>query len=262
MNNKVLIISLVIFFICLVGKILLWQRLSEPPIPPAAAEISKDNALELANQSLGKKCNLSFSQIERVGWTKALDIEDLKREICPTIDGYNENEIWRGKVPLDENIEIVALVGVYGKFVCLYGLDKRAAPGIMSVDEACAQSFAKPSVANPAAVYCEKLGYKDEIRTDPKTKGQYGVCIFPDGSECEEWAFYRGKCGQKFTFCEQQGFRIENRIDNMGTWSAEYAVCVFDDGSECLEQDYFDGKCSPSECKKWKMSEGGCVKSQ
>lgn len=252
MNNKILIISLVIFFICLIGKILLWQRLSEPPIPPAVAEISKDNALELANQSLGKKCNLSFSQIERVGWTKAPDIEILKREICPTIDKYNENEIWRGKISLDENIEIIALVGIYGKFVCFYGLDKRAAPGIMSVDEVCAQSIVKPSVANPAAVYCESLGYDYEN----------GMCIFPDGSECEGWGFYRGRCGQKFTFCEQQGFRIENRIDNMGTWTAEYAVCVFDNGSECLEQDYFDGKCSPSECKKWKMSEGGCIKSK
>jgi len=59
-----------------------------------------------------------------------------------------------------------------------------------------------------------------------------------------------------------QRFKIENRIDNVGTWIAEYAVCIFDDGSECLEQDYFEGKCKPSGCKKWKMSEGGCIKSQ
>ncbi|MBN1260537.1 MAG: DUF333 domain-containing protein, partial [Anaerolineae bacterium] len=24
--------------------------------------------------------------------------------------------------------------------------------------------------------------------------GQYGVCIFPDGSECDEWAFFNGAC--------------------------------------------------------------------
>ncbi|HDI73137.1 MAG: hypothetical protein DRO76_02810 [Candidatus Altiarchaeales archaeon] len=107
-------------------------------------------------------------------------------------------------------------------------------------------------VPNPAVVYCKDLGYNYEN----------GTCIFPDGSECKMWDFYRGKCGQKFTFCEQQGFKIENRIDNMGTWIAEYAVCIFDDGSECLEQDYFEGKCKPSGCKKWKMSEGGCIKSQ
>ncbi len=102
---------------------------------------------------------------------------------------------------------------------------------------------------NPASVYCEKLGYKLEDR----------YCIFPDGTNCNAWDFLRGKCGQKFTYCERQGFKIENRNDNMGSWTAEYAVCVFLDGSECLEQDYFEGKCSRSECKNWKMSEGGCI---
>ncbi|MBU1866793.1 MAG: DUF333 domain-containing protein, partial [Actinobacteria bacterium] len=24
--------------------------------------------------------------------------------------------------------------------------------------------------------------------------GTYGVCVFPDGSECDEWAFFRGEC--------------------------------------------------------------------
>jgi putative hemolysin len=47
---------------------------------------------------------------------------------------------------------------------------------------------------NPASVYCLEQGYKHEIRTG--TDGsQSGVCIFPDGSECDEWAFYRGECG-------------------------------------------------------------------
>jgi inhibitor of cysteine peptidase len=51
---------------------------------------------------------------------------------------------------------------------------------------------------NPAAVYCEEQGYTVEIRTD-ESGGQYGVCVFPDGSECEEWAFYRGECGPATT---------------------------------------------------------------
>ncbi len=107
----------------------------------------------------------------------------------------------------------------------------------------------KVDLSNPATVYCKNLGYQ--------VKGN--LCIFPDDTTCDQWSFFRGKCGQKFTFCEQQGFRIENRIDNMGSWTAEYAVCIFDDNSECLEQDYFEGKCNPSQCKKWKMSEGGCI---
>jgi hypothetical protein len=49
-------------------------------------------------------------------------------------------------------------------------------------------------VPNPASAYCEQQGYKSEIRT--ATDGsQSGVCIFPDGSECDEWAYFRGECG-------------------------------------------------------------------
>lgn len=46
---------------------------------------------------------------------------------------------------------------------------------------------------NPASKYCVEKGYKLEIRTNPDGS-QYGVCIFPDGSECEEWAYYSGRC--------------------------------------------------------------------
>jgi putative hemolysin len=47
-------------------------------------------------------------------------------------------------------------------------------------------------LANPASVNCEEQGYTLEMRTDEN--GTYGVCIFPDGSECEEWAYFRGEC--------------------------------------------------------------------
>jgi putative hemolysin len=46
---------------------------------------------------------------------------------------------------------------------------------------------------NPASVNCVNKGGKSEIRTG-EDGGQYGVCIFPNGSECEEWALFRGDC--------------------------------------------------------------------
>ena len=46
---------------------------------------------------------------------------------------------------------------------------------------------------NPASEYCEENGGTVEIREDD-SGGQVGYCIFPDGSECEEWAYYRGEC--------------------------------------------------------------------
>jgi putative hemolysin len=49
------------------------------------------------------------------------------------------------------------------------------------------------TLPNPASVYCEQQGYKLEIRT-AADGSQTGVCIFPNGSECDEWAYYRGEC--------------------------------------------------------------------
>jgi len=50
-------------------------------------------------------------------------------------------------------------------------------------------------IPNPAAKYCTDQGFKGEIRTTADGS-QYGVCKFPDASECEEWAYYRGECKQ------------------------------------------------------------------
>ena len=50
------------------------------------------------------------------------------------------------------------------------------------------------SMPNPASVYCEQYGNKLEIRT-AADGSQVGICVFPDGSSCDEWAYYRGECG-------------------------------------------------------------------
>lgn len=47
-------------------------------------------------------------------------------------------------------------------------------------------------LANPAAVYCEEQGGELENKTDQY--GVYGVCVFPDGSKCDQWAYFRGAC--------------------------------------------------------------------
>jgi putative hemolysin len=55
-------------------------------------------------------------------------------------------------------------------------------------------STLQANMPNPASVYCEQQGNKLEIRT-AADGSQTGVCIFPDGSECDEWAYFRGECG-------------------------------------------------------------------
>jgi len=47
---------------------------------------------------------------------------------------------------------------------------------------------------NPASLYCEQNGNILKIRT-AEDGSQSGVCVFPDGSTCDEWAYFRGECG-------------------------------------------------------------------
>ncbi len=49
------------------------------------------------------------------------------------------------------------------------------------------------TLPNPASAYCEQRGYKLELRT-ADDGSQTGICIFPDGTECDEWAYFRGEC--------------------------------------------------------------------
>lgn len=50
------------------------------------------------------------------------------------------------------------------------------------------------AMANPAAVACKEAGGQiSKIYTD---KGEQGMCTLPSGVVCEEWAFFKGICGQ------------------------------------------------------------------
>ena len=45
---------------------------------------------------------------------------------------------------------------------------------------------------NPAAVYCGQVG--GTPTTVKNVDGsEYGICAFPNTTECEEWALYRGE---------------------------------------------------------------------
>jgi putative hemolysin len=97
----------------------------------------------------------------------------------------------------------------------------------------CGTAGEETGLANPASVYCEDAGHTLEIRrTD---EGEYGICHFGDGEQCEEWAFFNGECGLERTFCATQGYTPERRDGKL--------VCVFPDGTSCLETDHVDGRC-------------------
>ena len=86
-------------------------------------------------------------------------------------------------------------------------------------------SGSRIGMANPAAVYCEDLGYEYKIITDSEG-GQKGVCVFPDNTSCDAWEFFTGKCGQNYSYCKIHGCDIETVSDGKNPYSPEYAVCV------------------------------------
>ncbi|MDH4222992.1 MAG: right-handed parallel beta-helix repeat-containing protein [candidate division Zixibacteria bacterium] len=84
-------------------------------------------------------------------------------------------------------------------------------------------------MANPATVYCIEMGYEYKITDGPS--GQSGVCIFPDGSQCDGWDFLNGKCGANYSYCAKNGYDMEIRTDGKNPFSKEYAVCVSKTGN-------------------------------
>ncbi len=83
-------------------------------------------------------------------------------------------------------------------------------------------------LANPASVYCAELGYVAEGET----------CAFPDGTSCEQWAFFRGECGQAHSFCHRQGGDVSVADEDIGGFIVKYALCTLPTGTSCKEQDF------------------------
>ena len=64
----------------------------------------------------------------------------------------------------------------------------------VSTPEPTVTDMPQAGMPNPASVYCTETGNKLEIRT-AADGSQSGVCVFPDGSTCDEWAYFREECG-------------------------------------------------------------------
>jgi hypothetical protein len=80
------------------------------------------------------------------------------------------------------------LVGGAGGIVAARQVLKSAAPP----STAAASPPAAPGMGNPASENCIAKGGRVVVIETPL--GQSGVCVFPDGSRCEEWRFFRGEC--------------------------------------------------------------------
>ena len=91
--------------------------------------------------------------------------------------------------------------------------------GYFSVTQATSDSTAtdipQAGIPNPASVYCEQQGNKHEIQM-ASDGSQSGICIFPDGSTCDEWAYYRGECGPAAQKSPTPAMTAESTTDASG----------------------------------------------
>jgi len=107
------------------------------------------------------------------------------------------------------------------------------------------------SVANPASQNCVEQGGTLSIETRGDG-GEYGVCLFEDDRQCEEWVLLHGDCtagGIKVTgyvtpaarFCAISGG--EYVVTSASGSDDEQGTCTFKDGEQCDAWDYYDGRC-------------------
>ncbi len=85
-----------------------------------------------------------------------------------------------------------ALGVCFALLMCGFGCGEGGCAGAPVVDDTAPRPAGAPAVANPASVYCVERGHRLELRQGPG--GQVGVCLFSDGTACEEWRFFKGAC--------------------------------------------------------------------
>lgn len=103
------------------------------------------------------------------------------------------------------------------------------------------------AILNPAAVYCDKLGYEYVVGES--------VCKMPDGTEVNAWKFLEGKEGQEYSYCEKEGYILKTINDSKecsSIFSLECAVCI-KDGDEIevtrlMNLSFEEGICGDGKC--------------
>ena len=109
-------------------------------------------------------------------------------------------------------------------------------------------------LADPAALYCLQHGGVHAVSAEYETSkpgkpgygGEVGLCIFQDGSYCDEWAYFKGKCqgGQqwfpwekdgKFNEAHQKNYCFKRMSDKQGMHKLMFCQHVDTDKSECFD---------------------------
>ena len=123
---------------------------------------------------------------------------------------------------------------------------------VVEATDARAQGQSAPTgLANPASQNCAARGGTLRIERRPDG-GEYGVCVFADNYQCEEWAMLRGHCpvgGLRVTgyvtaaarYCAITGGRYA--VTGRSGAVNEQGVCSLPGGNACDANAYYSGTC-------------------
>jgi len=131
--------------------------------------------------------------------------------------------------------------GIFFKFIIIYWLDLFTIIFIKNLKEKFMRkitlltivftvvlllnSFAQKGFVNPAAKYCEILGYKYEI-TSVVGVGDVGMVSLPDGKVVNAWDFYKGKIGQEYSYAAKQGYTVVTETSKVNGYTVESPICI------------------------------------
>lgn len=99
------------------------------------------------------------------------------------------------------------------------------------------------AIPNPASQNCIEKG-GDLLMSKRGDGGTYGVCVFEDNRQCEEWAMFRREC-------PVGGLNISGYLTPEGIYCAlkggnvreNETLCDLPSGKTCSTQDLYSGKC-------------------
>ena len=190
-------------------------------------EISQREALNIANQILKSKCNLSFENIQEVNLSRVKgELWALAtRGICREGERYNYSKIWEARKTIVKDgkyISLRALIGITGEFKCIYAYQPDT--GITTLSEICGG--------------CEEIkiygGGGDEIN----------VCLFPD-FEKEFICFKRLKYyGHEASKCKLLGTECYRRPMMLGMDMDCIFICCPKLESKLFLKYHFDSETS------------------
>ncbi|MCW5733542.1 MAG: DUF333 domain-containing protein [Enhydrobacter sp.] len=108
----------------------------------------------------------------------------------------------------------------------------------------CSGALAQAQLANPASERCIQEGGSLQIEQRPDG-GQFGVCVFSDNRQCEEWALFRVEC-------PAGGLRVTGYLTpearycaiTGGRYTESDNGCALPGGKTCDASAYFNGRCT------------------